>query len=202
MPPKTVPLVLGIFLLIGAALFLLATTGFLVGTSTTPPDPGLAAVSGTCTAIFAIPGVLLLVVYRRAARRDERTAALAAILQNMREVAIADVARTLQETPAETIVLMSEAIAAGRVHGYIDSQSGKFVAWQWGSMPPPVPPPTGPPQPAASHSAPAPPGPPPVPTPTPVPTEPRFCRECGSALERVPGQTAYQCPNCGHIEPG
>ncbi len=192
---KSVPLVLGILLLIGAAFFLVAAIGLAVGTSTTPADPGVAAVSAVCTAILAIPGAVLLVLYRQWTRKDSQVRTVVAILASVREISIAEVAQGIQATPAQTIVLVSDAIASGQVHGYVDPQAGKFITIASGtSRPPFLAPPIAPPV--------APPATPPAPAPQVPPIVPRFCRECGSLLERVPGQTGYACPNCGHVEPG
>lgn len=185
MPPKTTSLVLGIVLLVGAAFFLVAMVGFLAGTGSSSPDPGLAAFSATCMAIFAVPGLLSLLIYRRSTLMEQRTTAVAMLLQNVREVSIGDVARTIRETPSETVVLVNAAIASGRLRGYINPQAGTFVNAQLGAVSPPW----------VAATAPG-----PAAMPSEVPFEPRFCRECGSSIERTGAGPTYRCATCGHVE--
>src|SRR6266487_2054235 len=153
-------LVLGVLLVLGAAFWGLMTAVFVVtpsigGESSTP----VAAVSGACTAIFAVPA-------------------------------------RVGKTPEEAEVLISQAVSKNLVQGYIDPRERKFVATALTSLGPgqipqiviQAPPPTmaAPPPPAPSSPI----GQPDV----------RYCRECGTRIERVPGQPYWKCPACGNVQ--
>ena len=136
----------------------------------------------------------------KASAHDKVLQTVGAILRSVREIGIQDVAGKVGKTPAETEVLISESIAAGYVQGYVDPREGKFVATAWGAfapgqMPqiviqaPATPQAAYPPSYAPSAAAP--------PSGTP---ESRFCRDCGSRIEKIPGQTYWQCPHCGNIQ--
>ncbi len=188
-------LVFGILLLLGGMLFVMATAAFLV-------DPayggvGIAAASGACSAVLLAPAAILLFLYWRASAHDKVLQTVGAILRSVREIGVQDVASKLKKTPAEAEVLVSEAVAAGYAQGFVDPREGKFVATAWGAFAPGQVPQIiiqAPAIPQPMYPAPvggAPPSGPP---------ESRFCRECGSRIEKVPGQTFWQCPHCGNIQ--
>src|SRR6266699_2065052 len=190
-------LVLGVLLLLGAAFCGLMTAVFVVtpsigGDSTTP----VAAVSGACTAIFAVPAVVVVYLYRQTKRRDETLETVGALLRSVREIPVAQVAARVGKTPEEAEVLISQAVSKNLVQGYIDPRERKFVATALtllgpGQIPQIViqaPPPTmaAPPPPAPSSPI----GQPDV----------RYCRECGTRIERVAGQPYWKCPACGNVQ--
>ncbi len=187
-------LVLGILLLVGAAFFALGTAVFLVPGVTTgnaTSNAGYAAFSGACTAALAIPAVLFLYFYRQAAEREKGQQMLVMLLRTVQEAPVREIAEKIGRTPSETESLIAKAVAEGQVHGYIDRRAGKWVATAVETPAPgPVPqviiqPPSAP---AYAPSA------------TTGPPETRYCRECGSLIERVPGQTFWKCTYCGNVQ--
>lgn len=189
-------LVAGILLLFGAALALIAVLGSLIGTASNPPDVGLASFSAACGTLLGIFGLGLVLLYRQKARHDARLEMVVAVLEHVTEISVAEVARTIHATPAEIIALITDAIQLGRVSGYLDPRDGRFVRTVPGFPGSPAPshgivaayPPTVAPAVAASSPADT--------------IEPRFCRECGSRIQRSPDSSGFLCPNCGHREPG
>lgn len=192
-------IVFGILLLLGGLLFLAATIVFMTDPSY-GASTGVAAFSGVCTAVLIVPAALLLYLYWRASAEDKVLQTVGAILRSVREIRILDLAAKLKKTPAEAEVLVSKTVAAGYVQGILDPREGKFVATAWGTLAPgqmpqiiiqapPMPqayyPPTGP-----AFGAPPATGPP----------ESRFCRECGSRIEKAPGQGYWKCPHCGNVQ--
>jgi len=190
-------LVLGVLLLLGAAFWGLMTAVFVVtpsigGESATP----VAAVSGACTAIFAVPAIVVVYLYRQTKRRDETLETVGALLRSVREIPVAQVAARVGKTPEEAEVLISQAVSKNLVQGYIDPRERKFVATALtllgpGQIPQDViqaPPPT--------MAAP----PPPAPSPPIGQPDVRYCRECGTRIERVAGQPYWKCPACGNVQ--
>ena len=190
---KNLYLVLGILLLIGGIVFGLATLAFVMS----PPGTygaDIEAVAGACAGIQLIPALILLYLWRVTSVKVREMDTLAAILRTVREVSVEDVAKQFHRTRQEAEILITQAVAEGHVQGYIDGREGKFVSAAWAGAAVPPPPPVG---------MPAPPFPavPVLPTPTSSGTpEMRYCRECGSRVERIPGRNAWQCPSCGNIQ--
>jgi len=190
-------IVFGILLLLGGLLFLATTLVFV--TDPSYGGAGVAAFSGVCTAALIVPAAILLYLYWRASAEDKILQTVGAILRSVREIGILDLAAKLRKTPAETEVLVSKTVAAGYAQGILDPREGKFVATAWGTLAPgqmpqiiiqapPMPQPYYPP--APRFGAPPATGPP----------ETRFCRECGSRIEKVPGQEYWKCPHCGNVQ--
>jgi hypothetical protein len=190
-------LVFGILLLLGGLLFVMTTVVFALDPSY--GGVGIAAASGACSGVLIIPAAILLYLYWRASAQDKVLQTVGAILRSVREIGVQDVAAKLKKTPAETEVLISQTVAAGYAQGFLEPREGKFVATAWGAFAPgqvpqiiiqapSIPQPAYPPPAAYSPAAPT--GPP----------ESRFCRECGSRIERVPGQEYWKCPHCGNVQ--
>lgn len=165
-------LVFGILLLLGGLLFVTATAMFLADPSY--GDPGIAAGSGVCSTILVVPAAILLFLYWRASAQDKVLRTVAAFLRSVREISVQDVAARLEKTPAEAELLISQAVAAGYAQGFLDLREGKFVSTAWGVFGGGAPP-SGPPG-------------------------SQFCRECGTRIEKAPGQGFWQCPHCGNIQ--
>ena len=193
-------LVFGILLLLGGLLFVTATVVFL--TDPSYGGVGIAAASGACSGVLVVPAAILLFLYWRASAQDKVLQTVGAILRSVREIGVQDVAAKLKKTPAEAEVLISQTVAAGYAQGFLDPREGKFVATAWGAFAPgqvpqiiiqapAIPQSAYPP----AYGAPAYGGAPPS-----GPPESRFCRECGSRIEKVPGQAFWQCPHCGNIQ--
>ena len=189
-------LIFGILVLAAGLFFVLLTV-----VAATVPALGApaAAVMGACSAIFLVPAAILLYLYWRASAQDKVLQTVGAILRSVREIGVQDVAAKLKKTPAEAEVLISQTVAAGYAQGFLDPREGKFVATAWGAFAPgqvpqiiiqapSIPQPAYPPPAAYAPAAPT--GPP----------ESRFCRDCGSRIERVPGQEYWKCPHCGNVQ--
>lgn len=188
---KTTYLILGVLCVIGAAFWALAVAAFL----TVPPadTSGLpyVAFSAACLVVFAVPAVLFLYLFQLAKKREATQLTVTALLRSVREIPVADVARNVGKTPQETEILISQAISEGKVQGYLDRAHGKFLAMAWGAVGPgQVPQIVIQAPPAAAPAI-----PPSIGTP-----DVRFCRECGTRIERPPGQTYWKCPACGNVQ--
>lgn len=185
---KTSYLILGILCIVAAVFWGLMIAAFALvpieGTSGAP----YVAFSTACTLVFAVPAVVLLYLYQQAKKREAAYTSIEALLRSVREIPVQDVAARIPGTPEEAELLISKLIAEGKVQGYLDRGRGKFVAMAWGAI--------GPGQvPQIIIQAP--------PAPTPQPTgapDVRFCRECGTRIERPPGQTYWKCPACGNVQ--
>jgi hypothetical protein len=189
---RTLYLVLGILLSVGAALFALATAAFFTsprGTYTTDIQVG----AGVCAGIQAVPAVILFYFWRATSRKVQQMDTLLAILRSVREVAADDVAKQIHRTTSETELMISQAISEGSVRGYLDPTEHRFIS-TWSGMGVAAPPPVIMPSSAVSG---APVFPPTAGTGTP---EVRYCRECGHPAERIPGRNTWQCSNCGNIQ--
>ena len=198
MKRKSLYLVFAILLLLGGILGILLT---VVSAVSPELGAGIAIFFGVCTAALFAPAAILFYFYWKANARDKVLETVGAILRSVREISVQDVAAKIGKTPAETEVLISQSVAAGHAQGLVDPREGKFIATAWGGFAPghapqiviqaptmpqaPYPPPYGPGPAAAAPSG---------------PPESRFCRECGSRIEKVPGQTYWQCPHCGNIQ--
>ncbi|TLZ55807.1 MAG: hypothetical protein E6K17_04975 [Methanobacteriota archaeon] len=197
MKRKSLYLVFGILLLLGGLFGLLLTVVAAV-------DPqfgaGIALAFGICSGALLVPAVLLFYFYWRASSKDKVLQTVGAILRSVREIGIQDVAGKVGKTPAETEVLISESIAAGYVQGYVDPREGKFVATAWGGFAPVQVPQIVIQAPAMPQAAYPPPYAPSAAAPPSGTPESRFCRDCGSRIEKIPGQTYWQCPHCGNIQ--
>ncbi len=190
-------LVFGILLFLGGLVFLMGTIVFAL-------DPayggvGIAAASGACAGVLIVPAAILLYLYWRASAQDKVLQTVGAILRTVREIRVQDLAAKLKKTPADAEVLISQTVAAGYAQGILDPREGKFVATAWGTLAPGQMPQIiiqAPAMPQAMY----PPAPAYASAPPTGPPESRFCRECGSRIERVPGQEYWKCPHCGNVQ--
>lgn len=191
---KTVQLILGILAAIGAAFWALMVVAFAVMPPADTSGTPYVAFSAACVVVFAVPAILFLYLYQQAKKREATSLTVTALLRSVREIPVQDVARRVGKTPEETEVLISQAISEGKVQGYLDRAHGKFLAMAWGAIGPGQVPQiiiqAPPAQAVAAPIAPPPTGSPDV----------RFCRECGSRIERPPGQTYWKCPACGNVQ--
>jgi hypothetical protein len=197
MKRKSLYLIFGILLLLAGLFGVLLT----IASAVTPDlGTGIAIFFGVCSAGFLAPAVLLFYLYWRASAHDKVLQTVGAVLRSVREISVQDVAKRVGKTPAEAELLISQSIAEGYAQGFVDPREGKFVATAWGGFAPGQVPqiviqapaiPQAMYPPSYGPSAAAPPSGPP---------ESRFCRECGSRIEKVPGQTYWQCPHCGNIQ--
>lgn len=188
---KTIYLILGVLGLLGTAIWALATVVMLAVPPAENLESGIsyAAFSGACTLVFAVPTIVLLYLYLHSSRREREQLTIVSLLRSGPEISVKEVADRIRKTPDETEVLISKLVSDGTVQGYLERNARKFVAMAIGVM--------GPGQ-VPQIVIQAPPAPPPVAgTGTP---ERRFCRECGSPIERAPGQSYWQCSHCGNIQ--
>ena len=197
MKRKSLYLIFGILLLLGGLFGILLT---VVAALDPQFGAGIAIAFGICSGAFLAPGVLLFYFYWRASAKDKVLQTIGAILRSVREIGIQDVAGKVGKTPAETEVLISESIAAGYVQGFVDPREGKFVATAWGAFAPGQVPQIVIQAPAMPQAAYPPPFGPSAAAPPSGTPESRFCRDCGSRIEKTPGQTYWQCPHCGNIQ--
>jgi len=197
MKRKSLYLVFGILLLLGGLVGVLFTV-----VSAVAPElgTGIAIFFGICSAVFLAPAVLLFYLYWRASAHDKVLQTVGAVLRSVREISVQDVATRVGKTPAEAEVLISQSIAEGYAQGFVDPREGKFVATAWGGFAPGQVPQIVIQAPAIPQAAYPPPYGPSAAAPPSGPPESRFCRECGSRIEKVPGQTYWQCPHCGNIQ--
>lgn len=161
---------------------------------------GPAVFFGICSGAFFAPAVILFYLYWKSSGHDKVLQTVGAILRSVREITVQDVAKRVGKTPADAEVLISQSIAAGYAQGFVDPREGKFVATAWGGFAPGLVPQIVIQAPAIPQAAYSPPYGPGSPAPPSGPPESRFCRECGSRIEKVPGQAYWQCPHCGNIQ--
>ncbi len=191
-------LVFGILMILGGLLFLAATVVFFLSPGNYG-GLGVAATSAVCTGVLIVPAAILLYLYWRSTAEDKVLQTVGAILRSVREIYIQDLAAKLKRTPADTEVLVSKTVAAGYAQGVLDPREGKFTATAWGTLAPGQMPQIiiqAPAMPQAAYPPPPAFGAPPA-TGSP---ESRFCRECGSRIEKVPGQEYWKCPHCGNVQ--
>ncbi len=173
-----------VFFLLGLVLVAASPAGFT--------DAGLvSAVSGFCAALLGIPAFAFLLLWFQSSKRDRILKELGHLLGTFREIPIADVARQINHTEAETIDLIGFAVSEGHAKGWVDHQTGRFQNA------------------AARHGLPspsiAPAGPPGVPDASPPPApaakaEMRFCRKCGNRVYPLRESNTWQCVNCGNVQ--
>src|SRR2546426_8677871 len=197
MKRKSLYLVLGILLLLGGLVGVL----FTVASAVAPQlGTGIAIFFGVCSGVFLAPAVLLFYLYWKASAHDKVLQTVGAILRSVREIGVQDIASRVGKTPAEAEVLISQSIAEGYAQGFMDPREGKFVATAWGGFAPGQVPQIVIQAPAIPQVAYPPPYGAGAPIPLSGPPESRFCRECGSRIEKHPGQAYCQCSHCGNIQ--
>jgi hypothetical protein len=197
MKRKSLYLTFGILLLLGGLFGVLLT----IASAVTPDlGTGIAIFFGVCSAGFLAPAVLLFYLYWRASAHDKVLQTVGAVLRSVREISVQDVARRVGKTPADAELLISQSIAEGYAQGFVDPREGKFVATAWGGFAPGQVPQIVIQAPAIPQAVYPPPYAPFAAAPPSGSPESRFCRECGSRIEKVPGQTYWQCPHCGNIQ--
>lgn len=180
-------LVLWILFLMPTLFGVLATVVVAASPVTFASTPWAVAFFGVCTGGFAIPTVLFFLFWRKETKRIGQLEAVGAILRAYREIPIADLARQLGKEPAYAERAAAEAVAAGFAQGWIDRERAVFYSGavaMYGSQSPSF----APPQTVV------------VVQPSAQPDEARYCRECGSRVNRIPGSASWQCPSCGNTQ--
>ena len=169
----------------------LATIFGLLSTAVVATEPALFQPAGlalaffsVCTIVFALPTVVFFLLWRREAKRRDQLEAVGAILRGYRELPVAELAKRLNKGPAEAEALAAAAVSAGYAQGYVDRATATFMS---GAVYPAQV--AAPPVVLASPTA--------AVTPT---VENRFCRECGTRVNRIPGTNSWQCPACGNVQ--
>jgi hypothetical protein len=187
MKKRSLYLLLWILLLMPTLFGVLATVVVAAAPGEFANAPWAFALFGVCTGGFAIPTVLFFLLWRKESKRIGQLEAVGAILRAYREIPIADLARQIGKDPAQAERAAAEAVAAGFAQGWVDRQRAIFYS---GAV--------------ATYGAPTPSYTPPqtivVVQPSAQPQEARYCRECGTRMNRIQGTASWQCPSCGNVQ--
>ncbi|HEV8594985.1 MAG TPA: PCI domain-containing protein [Thermoplasmata archaeon] len=129
-----------VLLVIGLALLILGGFGIFSGVAYettvphTSPEYVPAVVWGLgamCGLGGVLPGAILILQAQKSGKKERAVMEFASWVRSYRRIGLGDLSRKLGKSEFETEKVLAEAMDKGLVHGFVDRQTGEFVAAEW-----------------------------------------------------------------------
>lgn len=120
------------YLTVGVLLLLLFAVGVIIGVSYLYGYPYYApgnfpVITGVCIPTALVPGLVLIVLGRRAALKEKELIEFTAWVKTYRRISLADLARKLGKPQMEAEQLLVTVVDRGLLKGFIDRSTDEFV---------------------------------------------------------------------------
>ncbi len=117
---------------VGVLLLLLFAFGIVVGVAYFFGYPyyqpeNLPLLAAVCTPTALVPGIVLLVLGRKANRREKELVEFSAWVRTYRRIGLGELARKLGKREYEAEKVLVECVDRGLVKGFIDRSTNEFV---------------------------------------------------------------------------